>query len=62
MGIAVVEREAIELEIASGELVVLDVEGFPIHQPTYVVRHKKRRLSRAAGAFQRYLLQQAKRE
>ena len=60
LGIAVVEREAIELEIASGELVVLDVEGFPIHQPTYVVCHKKRRLSRAAGAFRQYLLQQAK--
>ncbi len=60
-GIAVVEREAIALEIASGELVILDVEGFPLQQPTYMVRLKKRRLSRAAQAFQRYLLQQARR-
>jgi LysR family transcriptional regulator, low CO2-responsive transcriptional regulator len=60
LGIAVVEREAIALEIANGELVVLDVQGFPIEQPTYVVHRKKRRLSRAAEAFRRYLLQQVK--
>jgi DNA-binding transcriptional LysR family regulator len=61
LGIAVVECEAIALEIASGELVILDVQGFPIQQPTYMVHLKKRRLSRAAGAFRQYLLQQAKR-
>lgn len=60
LGIAVVEREAIALEIANGELMVLDVEGFPIEQPTYMVHHKKRVLSRAAGAFWRYLLRQVK--
>jgi DNA-binding transcriptional LysR family regulator len=59
LGIAVVEREAIALEIASGELVILDVQGFPLQQPTYVVHLKKRRLSQAAEAFQRHLLQQA---
>jgi DNA-binding transcriptional LysR family regulator len=60
-GIAVVEREAIALEIASGELVILDVEGFPLQLPTYMVHLKKRRLSRAAEAFRQYLLQQAQR-
>ena|SRR5579859_1859926 len=59
LGIAVVEREAIALEIASGELVVLDVRGFPVQQPTYMVHLKKRRLSQAAEAFRQYLLQQA---
>jgi DNA-binding transcriptional LysR family regulator len=62
LGIAVVEREAIALEIASGELVVLAVQGFPIEQPTYMVHLKKRRLSRAAETFRRYLLQQVKDE
>jgi DNA-binding transcriptional LysR family regulator len=63
LGIAVVEREAIALEIASGELVILDLEGFPLQQPTYVVHLKKRRrrLSRAAEAFRQHLLQQANR-
>lgn len=56
LGIAVVEREAIELEIASGELVILDVEGFPVQQPTYVVHLKKRELSQAAEAFRQHLL------
>lgn len=58
LGIAAVECEAIELEIASGELVILDVEGFPIQRPTYMVHLKKRRLSRAAEAFRQHLLQQ----
>jgi DNA-binding transcriptional LysR family regulator len=60
-GIAVVEREAIALEIACGELVVLDVEGFPLLKPTYMVHLKKRRVSRAADAFQQYLLQRVRR-
>ena len=57
--LAVLEREAITLEIASGELVILDVQGFPLQLPTYIVHRKKRRLSRAAAAFRQYLLQQA---
>jgi DNA-binding transcriptional LysR family regulator len=61
LGIAVVEREAIVLEIASRELVLLEVQGFPIQQPTYMVHLRKRRLSRPAEAFRQYLLQQAKR-
>jgi len=60
LGIAVVEREAIALEIASGELVVLNVRGFPIQQPTYIVHLKKRRLSRAAEEFRQCLLLRAK--
>ncbi len=58
LGIAVLEREAIALEIASGELVILDAQGFPLHLPTYMVHRKKRRLSRAAEAFRQHLLQQ----
>jgi DNA-binding transcriptional LysR family regulator len=59
LGIAVVEREAIELEIASGELVILDVEGFPLQLPTYMVHLRKRKLSRAAKAFWQYLLHES---
>lgn len=57
LGIAAIEREAIALEIASGELVILDVQGFPLQLPTYMVHRKKRRLSRAAEAFRQYLLE-----
>ena len=59
LGIAVIEREAIALEIASGELVILGVQGFPIQQPTYMVHLKKRNLSRAANAFRHHFLQKA---
>ena len=58
LGIAVLEREAITLEIASGELVILDVQGFPLQLPTYMVHRKKRRLSRAAETFRQHLLRQ----
>jgi DNA-binding transcriptional LysR family regulator len=61
LGIAVIEREAIALEIASRELVILDVQGFPLQQPTYTVHLEKRRLSRAAEAFRQHLVQQAAR-
>jgi LysR family transcriptional regulator, low CO2-responsive transcriptional regulator len=57
LGIAVLPRESIAFEIASGDLVILDIQGFPLKRQWYVVHLKGRRLSRAAGAFRQLLLQ-----
>ncbi len=57
LGIAVLSRESVALEVANGDLVILDVQGFPLKRQWYVVHLKKRRLSRAATALQQFLLQ-----
>ncbi|HEY6408327.1 MAG TPA: LysR substrate-binding domain-containing protein [Ktedonobacteraceae bacterium] len=57
LGIAVLSRESVELEIANGDLAILDVQGFPLKRQWYVVHVKGRRLSRAASALRQLLLQ-----
>ena len=57
LGIAVLSRESIALEIANGVLVVLDVQGFPLKRQWYIVHLKGRKLSRAANALRQLLLQ-----
>jgi len=57
LGIAVLPRESVALELASGDLVVLDVQGFPLPRQWYVVHVKGRRLSLAADALRHLLLQ-----
>ncbi len=57
LGIAVLPRESVALELANGDLVVLDVQGFPLQRQWYVVHVKGRRLSLAANALRRLMLQ-----
>jgi DNA-binding transcriptional LysR family regulator len=57
LGIAVLARESVALELSSGDLVALDVQGFPLQRHWYVVHVKGRRLSRAADALRQSLLQ-----
>ena len=57
LGIAVVPWESVALEITSGDLVMLNVEGFPLRRQWYVVHLKGRRLSQAAAALRELLLQ-----
>jgi DNA-binding transcriptional LysR family regulator len=57
LGIAVLPYESIALELASGDLVVLDVQGFPLQRQWYVVQVKGRRLSLAANTLRQLLLQ-----
>jgi DNA-binding transcriptional LysR family regulator len=57
LGIAVLPYESVALELDSGELVVLDVQGFPLQRQWYVVHVKGRRLSLAANALRQLLLQ-----
>src|SRR6266702_102537 len=57
LGIAVLPRESVALELASGSLVVLDVQGFPLQRQWNVIHVKGRRLSLAASALWQLLLQ-----
>jgi DNA-binding transcriptional LysR family regulator len=57
LGIAVLSRESVAFEVANGDLVILDVQGFPLKRQWYIVHLKERRLSRAATALQEFLLQ-----
>ncbi len=57
LGIAVLPRESVAREIASGELAILNVQGFPLKRQWYVVHLRGRRLSRAAVAFRELLLE-----
>jgi DNA-binding transcriptional LysR family regulator len=51
LGIAVLPRESVELELANGDLVMLDVQGFPLRRQWNVIRVKGRKLSLAANAL-----------
>ena len=57
LGIPVVPAEAVTLEVANGDLTILDVQGFPLKGQWYIVHLKGRRLSRAATAFRQLLLE-----
>ncbi|GAB4126390.1 MAG: LysR family transcriptional regulator [Sideroxydans sp.] len=58
MGIGIISRHAIELELETGRLIVLDVEGFPIVRHWYLVQRKDKRPSVAVQEFERFLLRQ----
>jgi DNA-binding transcriptional LysR family regulator len=61
MGLGVVSSHTIELELETGRLVVLDVDGFPLRRYWYMVYRKGKRLSPAAKAFHDFVLAQAHR-
>lgn len=56
LGVAVVSAQTIELELQTGCLAVLSVEGFPIVRQWYVVHRTQHRLSAAAATFRDMLL------
>jgi DNA-binding transcriptional LysR family regulator len=57
LGIAVMPQAAIELELAAGRLVTLNVQGFPVHRHWSLARRKGRHLSAAAAALWDFLLE-----
>lgn len=61
LGISVLALDSLAHEIARGDLVVLDVEGFPLQRHWYVVRLKGKRMSLAAEALRRFLLEEGPR-
>jgi len=55
LGIAVLSKQAISLELATQRLVILDVDGFPILRKWFVVQLKEKHLSSAAAALKQFL-------
>ncbi|TAJ80955.1 MAG: LysR family transcriptional regulator [Gallionellaceae bacterium] len=59
MGLGIISRHGIELELETKRLVVLGVEHFPIMRHWHIVQRKDKRLSTAAQEFERFLLQES---
>jgi DNA-binding transcriptional LysR family regulator len=59
MGIGIISRHGIELELETKRLVVLDVDHFPIVRHWYIVQRKDKRPSVAAHEFERFLLEES---
>lgn len=62
LGVAYLSLHALRLEIAAGELALLDVEGFPLHRRWYALQRRGKRLSNAAQAFLAYLQEEGERD
>lgn len=59
MGIGIISRHGIELELETKRLVVLDVDHFPIVRHWYIVHRKDKRPSIAAQEFEHFLLEES---
>jgi DNA-binding transcriptional LysR family regulator len=62
LGIGVLSKHSLRLELEAGELVVLDVAGFPLRRRWYVSHREGKRLSRAAQLFLQYLQEEGEEE
>lgn len=58
MGIAFLSAHTIGLDLRAGNLVVLDVQGFPAQLNWYLVHNRTKRLPPAAAAFKEFLLRE----
>ena len=56
LGVAIVSKHTIEMELAARRLRILPVRGLPIKRQWYVMHPKARRLSAAARAFKEFVL------
>ena len=56
LGLAVLSATTVVSELALGELVTLDVQGFPLMLHWYVVHRRNKRLTPVAQAFREFLL------
>ena len=56
LGVALLSRQSMELHLATGTLVILDVQGLPLQRDWHIVHRRNRRLPRAASAFKEMLL------
>jgi LysR family transcriptional regulator, low CO2-responsive transcriptional regulator len=62
LGIASLSLHTVRHELATGELAVLDVQGFPLRRRWYAVHRKGKRLSNAAQGFLDFLLTEGEQE
>ena len=61
LGLGVVSLHIVQSELASGELCVLDVQGFPLLRQWYLVQREGKRLGPAARAFSEFVFTETKR-
>lgn len=61
LGIALISRVALDMELETARLVILDVEGFPVVRHWRLVHVKEKHLSATAKAFKSFLIQHADR-
>jgi DNA-binding transcriptional LysR family regulator len=59
LGLGVVSLHTVQAELISGQLCVLDVQGFPLIRQWYLVQRKGKRPSPAAQAFAEFVLAEA---
>ena len=59
LGIALISRVALDMELETQRLVILDVEGFPIMKQWRLVHLQEKNLSATARAFKSFMLQHA---
>lgn len=59
LGLGLLSRDTLDMELALNKLVILDVEDFPIVRYWYVMHRKGKRLSPVAQAFKQFLLDEA---
>lgn len=58
LGISVLSRHSVTLELATKCLVELDIQEFPLMRSWYVVHHETKQLSPASQAFIDFILYQ----
>jgi DNA-binding transcriptional LysR family regulator len=58
MGLSFISQHTIGLELMTGQLIVLKVEGLPVMRQWYVVHRQEKRLSPAAEAFKAFVLKE----
>ena len=61
LGIALISRVALDMELETRRLVILNVEGFPVVRHWRLVHVKEKHLSATARAFKSFLIQHADR-
>lgn len=59
LGLGLLSRDTVEMELALGRLVILNVAEFPIMRYWYVVHRHGKRLSVVAQAFKDYLIKES---
>lgn len=59
LGVSVISLYNLRLELAAGQIAVLDVAGFPLQRRWYAVHSRERQLSLAASTFLEFILADA---
>ena len=60
MGVSFISQHTIGLEVATGQLVILKVEGLPVLRQWHVVHLRDKRLAPAAQAFKAFMLEEGR--